>query len=293
MFNVGCTRSVQVLATVENSQITQDDVTFKEKILKIYYPEYAGDLHQAALQQLVNANIDAQILKNNGHEMNDEVLKKEAARIKQSSQKPEMLSQIQKIFEGDEASYLKNYVLPVYVERVIFYEFFLHDKKIQADSLAAAEEFLKLMLTQKKSFEKIIKRKSEYKNLKVFHFTVSASDGIVLDASKSPLQNKINPNVPVVNSPTNSETSSVVNQFLNQHDSEEGLIWVNHIVMKTKPGSVFDQVIDQNEIWWVVQYLGPDKNKKYRFKGVALPKADYTKWLNTEKQKIKAVYNHY
>jgi hypothetical protein len=53
-------------------------------------------------------------------------------------------------------------------------------------------------------------------------------------------------------------------------------------------GNSFNDVIDQNTSWWVVQYLHEvGKSKKYRFRGVALPKADYSKWYESEKKKVK------
>ncbi|MCM2277960.1 MAG: SurA N-terminal domain-containing protein [Oligoflexia bacterium] len=125
-----------VLATVAGEPITRRDVERREAVNRIYYPEYSKDLKNTSLQQLVNARVLQEILESHGRPVTDELLRQEALRIDRDTRKPDLLAQVKAVFGADEPAYLRNYVLPVIVERLIYYEFFLKDPRIDAKTRA-------------------------------------------------------------------------------------------------------------------------------------------------------------
>ncbi len=275
------TYSHVTVAQVGDYKITAQDIAWKNAVIQVYYPQESRDV---GLQLLTGTYTTAQILKNNGHEITEEILKKENERIDRDTLRPEVLATIKGIFEGDEKGYLRIYVFGVYAERTIFYDFFMHSESIHAASKQVAQEFLQRVLATPSRFNEEAKKSS----LKSAPFTVSLSSGLVweseskkqkpsgpkiIDASKTPadLQLKFDANAP---------PPAV---------SEEGQRWIKDVVATTEPDHLFLQVIDQGEYWMVARYLGKHKSKKdaYLFESVTFPKADFGKWSAEQTALVK------
>ena len=278
LFLFSCQRS-PTLSQVGAYSITQKDVDYREQILRLSYPQYSGDLKKAALNQLVQSLTFAEILKNNGQSITDETLKKEADRIDKTTLMPEALGRIKKIFDGDQTSYYKDYILPVYSERVIYFEFFLHDKKVQAESLEKVESFLRSVLSSHQASQ-------VYRGHEVIRFTVSLARGIEWEEDKKSRRHSTPSSTATAETP--KEIQDKFDQNQKAQVSEEGKRWISEIILKLKPGETHSKVIDQQSQWWVVRYMRkkPKFHDTYEMEAAVFPKADYEKWLKAEKDRV-------
>ena len=268
------------IAQVGDYSITAQDVKYKNAITQIYYPEEKRDL---GLQLLIKSYTTAQILKNNGHEITESILATESARIDKNTLRPEMLAQIKAVFSGDERAYQQVYILPIYAERVLYYEFFLHDASIQAPAKQLAEEFLQSALKSPPGFEAIATKSST----KTASFTVSRSRGIEWSQSPKQTLKDLLPPTAANNAPADVQmkTSAGSNS---KSISEEGQKWIQEVVNTLKPGQVFPKVIDRHDMWMVTRFVGISEEEKdaYHFVGAMFPKADFTAWETEEKKRV-------
>lgn len=255
------------MATVGRFSISDRDVSYRNAVTKIYFPEEKRDLGR---DLLIKSFTFAQILENNDHPISPDVLTKEAKRISDTTLKPEMLQSIKDVFGADQEGYLKNFVLPTYAERVLYYEFFLHSPKVQEPSHQVAAEYLKETLAKPDRFGRT-PPEMPAKN----KFVVSLTNGIVWDQEKS-------------------AAATMQEVAKNQHRSQEALKWKAEVVDTLKSGQVFPKVMDLGDTWLVVRYLGPQKKdgvEDYQFEGVLFPKANFDEWLKQEKEKVKVQIN--
>ncbi len=142
------------IAKVGGLTISQSEVKRRDDITRLYYPQEKRSLGE---EQLTRAFAYAAILERHKQPITSEDLRKEASRIEQTSLMPDKLAQIKALFNGDEAMYLKVYILPTLVERLLYYEVFLHDPKIQQESLKPASDFLRTVLSKPQKFKQIAK----------------------------------------------------------------------------------------------------------------------------------------
>ncbi len=251
-------RKGPVVATVGDYTLHAEDERFRNEVIRIYYPE---DTRSLGLQQLRRAYTYAQILKNNGHPVTDEALKAEDARINRNTLMPEMLNRIKGIFGGDSEAYYRVYILPTLTERIIYYDFFLRDPKIQGESKRLAEKFIAAAKASPAEFASLAAKDK----LATSNFTISLAEGLKWELRQEQAQ----PSKPA-------------------RESEEGRRWIEDVIKPLPPGEVYGKVVDQQERWMAVRYLGPEAGKAdtYRLEAAFIPKADFGTWLEREEKKI-------
>ena len=150
----GCSRS-HLVAQVGSYSITDKDVTYRNQLIKMDYPNETRDL---GLKQLTDTYTFAEILKNNGTELTDAMILAEEERIRTHSKMPEQLLEIRRIFGLDHDSYLKVYVLPVLAMRVLPYEFFPRQRDIQKSTLERAMKILQALRESSSDFRQTAKK---------------------------------------------------------------------------------------------------------------------------------------
>lgn len=127
-----CTKKVAdpraTLLKIDSYNITQEQVDYRNQVIKIYYPQESRDL---GLEQLKKYYQYLVILKKHGRVLNNEVLELEAARIDKETKDQQTLDQIKKVFGSDREAYLYTYVMPILVEREIYFGLYLKDPKLQ------------------------------------------------------------------------------------------------------------------------------------------------------------------
>lgn len=279
--HVGFSKS-KTVAIVGDFEITQENIAQRNAITKVYYPDDNRDL---GLQLLVKSFTTAQVLKDQGRDVSDAVLVTESKRIDSTSLRPEMLQKIKDIFAGDEAAYRKIYVLQVYVDRVIYYDFFLKNEAIHSSSKQKALKFLQETSTHTDKFTEMAKASG----LSVSTFDVSKAEGVRWNLDDHSLKS----HGAMPPQPTAQTPKDVQDQMKsgNAAASKEGEQWLNEVVAVLKPGQVFSKVMDRGEFWLVARYLGVDSKDKgrHRFSGVGFPKEDFASWFERQAQAVKVV----
>lgn len=261
--------------------ITQKDLDYRGRVSKIFYPE--EQRLDVALLQLSNAFLIAEILKNNGHAIDDQVLLAEENRINSSTKDPATLTKIKEIFGKDHESYLKNFILPTYAERVVYYEFFLKNENLQEPTRQVAAQFFEKAKAEPGRFLEIAE------NEKLAHSVVEVSekDGLVWGGKRSHGKH-----AGLVNeSPEAREQKKMTEELAAQardHSIQEAKRWIADLLMPTPKGQVVNHIIDDQERWLVLRNQGGDiKKRVFRVDVVFFPKLSYSQWLETEKLKVK------
>lgn len=264
--------SQQVALKVGTWTFTEQEIEYRNKI--IFYLE-SGDNRKLGRHQLREAALNAAVLMQNGHNITRETLLKEAARIDQTTLAPEKLQGVKNIFGDDYESYLKVYVMPVYANRVIYFDFFLRDQNVQKESLAKANLFLQNALSQGGDLKNV----AEKNGLRSILAHFSLSDGL----QKFEDERSDGPESQSSGAPAVVQQAMQKNEKLSLSDNSR---WVDQIFKKLKPGQVFNQVIDVHEGWQVVKLIKQVSQDKYLIEVVDLPKEDFNSWFEREKLKL-------
>lgn len=268
-----CTRD-PVLLRVGQYTVHRTDAEYRNRVIRVYYPQETREL---GLTQLQKAFLFAEILKNNGRPLTENDLKQEEDRIEKTTLMPELLGRIKEIFAGNKEAYRRDYVLPVLAERVIYYDFFLHDPKTQASSLKVAQTFLERVKASPEHFEAIAKKEG----LKTAGFTVSLREGLTWEleggAPRPPAS------VPAMPEKVKSKWAEQT------HSSDEGKRWIRDVIGPLRAGQVYPKVIDNGATWMIARYvrLRPRQWDVYEMQAVSFPKAGFQKWLGQESEKVK------
>jgi len=273
----------RVIATVGDYEITQKDKTLRDQIQHVFYPK---DPHSYGLDQLTTAFTYAQILKNNGHEVTEHLLRAEDMRINKNTKAPEVLKKIRDLFKGDDEAYQKVFILPTYAERTIYYDFFTKNPKAQERSLGRVREFLSELEKTKSSLQDLAKKS----DLIFKKFTLSKEKGIEWEKETPAKKTGGAPEKPglidmSVQAP--AEIRNHVAQELQGKSLESAQFWVDNVIKYMKPGEVFQSPVDYEEAWLVVKYVKLLGKGKFQLEAVFIPKDNYQQWLEAETAKIR------
>lgn len=272
---VACTRN-RIVAKVGDYEIRKKDASYRDRVVRVYYPLEERDM---GLTQLIQTYTKAQILRNNGRPITDLELKNEEGRIDRSTLMPDMLRQIKDIFGDDHDAYVRVFVFPTLVERIIYFDFFLNDPRVQSNARITAEVFAKEL---KNKPEQMLRRAKE-RGLRSLPFSVSPG-GLRWETAELGGRGMLSTGM-------SQYVPPIVAQKLNSADkpSPDGQHWIDDVVRRLKPGQIFDQVVDFKEYFAVVRYLRPMRQDAYRFDAVIFAKADYDKWLEAERKKVSVL----
>ncbi len=275
---VGCTKSCgrsegELAAVVGDYKISVQDAALRDKVIQIYYPQQA---EKYGLKQLVASYTYAQILKNYGKEITEDVVAGEAERIEKNTRAPEVLARIKAVFKDDEAAYRRVFILPTFADRVIYFDFFLKTPEFHAESKAKAASFARVAAAAPEKFAS----EAGKLGLSPAKLLVSLAHGLEWDYDKTR-------SAP----PTSDAPAEVQKRLQEQSDtgvSQEGQTWMNDVIKPLKKGEVSLAPVERQEHWLVVRYLGPSKTMPgaQELESVSFPKADYEAWLNGERDKI-------
>ena len=273
----------RVIATVGDYEITQKDKVLRDQIQRVFYPQ---DPHSYGLDQLVNAFSYAQILKNNGHEITEHLLRAEDMRINQNTKAPEVLRKIRALFKGDEEAYKKVFVLPTYAERTIYYDFFSKNPKAQERSLAKVRKFLDELNNTQTSLQD----QARASDLVFKKFTLSKEKGIEWEKetrSKDRGDAPGSPGIIDMSTQAPAEIRDHVDQELQGKSLESAQFWVDNVIKYMKPGEVFQSPVDYEDTWLVVKYVKLLGKGKFQLEAVFIPKDNYQQWLDAEMAKLR------
>jgi len=267
----------RLVAEIGEYKVHERDVVFRDGVIRVYYPQ---ETRSMGLLQLRRAFSYATILKNNGRPITEAIVQGEQERIDKETLAPVMLQKIRAIFGSDAAAYRKDFVLPMYVERVIYYDFFLNDPRAQSGSIAQARNFLKDAAAEPGRFADLAKAWSKTTT----GLTISRDGGLQWDRPKE---------AETAGAPPTQGVPAGIQQKLaeraRERGADDGSKWIDEVISRLKPGQVYGKLIDMGEHWVVARYVGPVKGGAHRIAAVLFPKADFNRWLESEEKKVKVV----
>lgn len=269
----------RTVAEIGDYTITMKQVEYRDQIHHIFYPQ---DPKSYGKEQLVNAYIYAQILKNNGQEISERVLREEEMRIDQNTKAPETLKAIRDLFRGDDEAYRNVFVLPTYAERVIYFDFFTKNQKTQEKSLRLVQQFLSDVVKKQHAFEKV----ALAQNLNVRKFLIS-EDGAIDWQFGEKKQREQGPKL--IDQSGKAAPADVQKQVQMELEGKSMLSvksWVENVVSHMRAGDVFPEPVDNGEHWMVTRLL-KKQGRGYIMEAAFIPKDSYENWLAEEKAKIK------
>lgn len=270
----------RTLMQVGDYTIKSNDTKFKDKINNIFYP---NNKESYGLSQLEKSFVYAQILKNNGLEITESMIRQEEMRINQNTKDPERLKEIQKLFGDDIESYRKVFILPTLAERVLYYDYFSNNPKAQEKSIAKANAVLTEIKNGKKNFKAVAQEMS----LGYQVFTASKNDGIIyLNQPETYEQDSGIKDI--------SKKQQVPLNIQKQLDEERKLqtielakFWIDKIAPSVKPGQIVEPPINFGETWIIARYSKRINSNTHQFETISIPKDNFDEWLRAEKEKIK------
>ncbi len=245
------------------------------------------------LLQLVQAYQTAAVLEANGHLVTDDRLAAESRRIDSETRSPEVLNQIKAVFGQDHDNYLRTLVLPTYVERTIFVDFFPNAASIHGPQLERFKVWHKQILANPKSLAVIAQGIKAYYRLELSEESGFVwSDLNAAPAKRSQSQRADSANKIIDQSPGSEARAKVERAFNEQGEmlrKQEANKWIQNVAKKLKPGQIFEQVIDEEGSFTILKFLGTSKNV-YQFEALREQKTDYGHWVESEKKKISVVW---
>ena len=280
------------VATLGDYALTQKDIDCRDAVIHQSFP---GEKRKLGLQQLIRSYQNVQILKNHQEEITAEKIKKEKERINKATLMPEKLDKIKSACGGEEAKPYENaFIIPTLADRTIYYDFFLKNQAIHKESFVKATEWREKLTKTPQQFKALAKKE----NIPVSSLTVSLERGIEWKnmqkerERQEPKNKNANPPPPPNSKPVPLAIQKQLEEKQQKQISHEGAKWINEIINPLKPGQISPQIIDQSEVWLVVQYLKPSKKEKdsFQLQAAVFPKKDYGAWLETERSKVTVKY---
>jgi hypothetical protein len=259
------------VARVGHYTITQKDIDYRDQVVHLMYPQ---EKSKPGKKQLIDAFTAAMILEKYGKPITPEIIKADADRIDRSTRAPELLVKYKAIFGSDQEGYLKNYVLPSYADRTLYYDLFLNDPRIQKDSYESAHRHL----------EELKAGKGPFKPKTVFR--ISEARGLRMELINDPRAQKSAPQITDLSAP-HLPWKKQWEKELSENQKLEAKKWLEEIAMPLKKGEYFSKVIDRGENWCIVRSLGVSaKGREYVLEAEFSPKLDYSEWLAGERKQV-------
>jgi hypothetical protein len=247
-FSSGCNRAASGLIRVDGVTFSRGDVELRAREQALENNAIVDG--SVALKQLIRAQAGAAILKKYGREVTAKTLEDEATRIDRTTLIPARLQQTKALFP-DHPTYIRLYVLPVFVNRVLYYDFFANERSFHQkayDQLAAfAQDF---QAARKKKEVPLFSFATE-RGLRVLPLKVDPKTGIA--PSKGHALHNEGPNP----SASQAEAKRLIAETLS----------------KTKLGEL-TPIIERH------------KGTTYEIEAISVPKAAFEEWLSGEMRKL-------
>lgn len=264
------------VVTIGSWKIQASDIEARDKVVKIYFP---GAAENAGRLQLEKSARYLWVLEKNGVTLSREDIVEEAARIDRSTQDSQTLARIKEIFGKDRESYLKNYVLPNLIERVLRSEFFPLNDDFHGESLKKAQAFVEEVRRNPEEFY----RRAEQQSFPVTTIRVSLDEGI--EWQRAPKDKKKQKEAGGIIDKSPQARSEIYERVLAQQVKgrlREAKEWHEGILKKLKESEVFPKPINTQEGWFVVRYKRKINDRTFEAEVVTIPKLNFDDWLRQE-----------
>lgn len=263
------------MVSVGDYKLTEKDVRQNAEIVALMYPDAPKD--ESALDNLIFKYISAEILRLNGHPIDETTLAKESARIDKDTQAPETLAKIKAVFGGDKKAYERVFVLPTYADRTIYFGFFLGNDRIQARPMRDLQEILAGAKANPKRLEELAKEHGK----SVVKLEYSEKDGINTRGHKykpTPMEMHTEP----------EQVRAAVAQAKAQALGAEAQYFRAQKAFGAAPGKVLAEPLARAEYWLVLRVAGKSGGKLL-LDGVVIEKENFGSWMEGQKTRVKVV----
>lgn len=276
-----------VIAEIGPWTVRQSDIRLRKQLLEI---TEGGRVVEdgIVLSHLLRAFVAAEILAKYNHPVTTDVLEQEAARIDASTLAPDVLAQIKAVFGDRRKDYLEDYVLPIYVGRVLPYDVVRWDKGIQANVRADAEQWLKSVRDKPQSF---VQEAESLRNREPDWVEVSNEEGWQrIDPERQSARLKSWEQPPDVSPKIATELARQEEQ---RKEEMEG--WVRDLLDRrlsdVKVGNVLPDVLELPEVFLVAR-LHKKKSDRYLLRVVGFPKKVYDEFYWEAAAHVPVMIHH-
>lgn len=245
-------------------KIYKKDIEYRNKIIKLQYPEEKQDF---GLLQLQKSYINYRILKNHNYASMDERLKSEAERIDQKTKNPAMLKKIKEIFGKDKEAYQRVFVAPAAIDEVIYYNFFTQQMSLHDESQKKAEK----VLEELKSSNEPLKEKAKKDELAYKIIQVSLFEKI---------------------QPVDLKTMKPLNirkyrsKEKNKQEDPLSKYWIDVILKDLKDGDLIQEVVSIDDRWMVGRFIKKINKDTYQIELIDIPKKSFSQFVAQEAKNV-------
>lgn len=263
----------QPVAKIGSWKIYPSDVKARDRVIRVSFPEAKESY---GLKQLEQSARYLQVLEKNGVTLTKEEIEEEARRMDRSTKDPERLALIKAIFGEDREAYLKNYVLPALVARVLQFEFFPHHADIHALSLKRAQDLILKVQDQPKEF----KKRMEEQGVPVSRVTLSLKEGLLWEQEhRDEKRSKALDRSPK-HRPDIYDQVQKNQQMLRVQEAQS---WFDEFIEPLQDGEILSRPINDRMGLLIVQRLKSHKNGEEMDLLIAtVPKLDFETWYRSE-----------
>jgi hypothetical protein len=242
----------RVLAEVGTTKITDKEVRLARKALEPLMPNIPDEA--AVLDRMVKGQAIVELLKLKGIANLEEALQQEMARFEGNAEAGKQFEKVKKKLGNDPEKLKKLVLVPMVADRLAFQEGYLKDDEFNRNQIDKAEEFLKAVQKNPKSFSEIARRE----NLPLTSGKWIKGKGLILDN-------------PLLGSFTSNTYASA------QREAErQGIMSLD----KLEAGQILDHVVDNKSGLWIIKSGGPLESKNgIKIEAVVVKREPFGLWM--------------
>ncbi|MBI2890054.1 MAG: hypothetical protein HYY13_04640 [Nitrospirae bacterium] len=240
--------SPPLAARAGECEITQKDLQDRQEVLKITEEGRVVE-PGIVLSHLLKACVGASIMKKHGKAVTTEVLETEAGRIDRETLAPEVLARIKAVFGGRRKAYLANYILPVYVGRVLPYDVVRWSPEIQGGRRAEAEAWMRSVRERPREFDR---RAKEALGREATGLDVTSEGWLPVHESRpgGPAPQSALSGVP----PNVAAAAGLPSGDAQRSDAEWAKRFLSETLSGVRPGEVVPEVVEMPDMFLVLRY---------------------------------------
>ncbi len=225
---------------------------------------------ETVVTQLVKAYLGAEILEKYNRTVTQEILDNEANRIDKTTLMPHRLKQMKEFFPKH-TDYINLFVLPVYVNQVLYFDFFANHRPFHEEPFQKISTFREQIIKIKN--RRLLKQKAQ-------------NEGYIWN------QTKITPmgTFPVDEKMAPTSSSSVVPNrvekaaFKNQNPQNDSQKLIKEVLEKLKIGETTPVLEFQSHFSFMQLY--EKKSQEYKLDVISIDKNNYDRWFLKEAKTI-------
>ncbi len=261
----------QAVAKAGDYFIYRKDVSNQKKIFDL---QFEGAQAPDPKQSLIQTYTRAQVLKDNGFPITDEIMKTEEQLISRATKPGSPFEKVVRLFKNDPEGYRRTFLMPIVTERVLSREIFQKAPELEEAKKKAAE-----FAAAYRKNPKNVKSLAEAAKGKIDYGTLTKKEGLLWDGDAD-RRKKAAP-MPKIPSPFAQIPEKIFEKEWNW--------WTKQTLGGLKEGEVRPQPVEFGQTWLCVKLISHKTKPEevYRLEAVKLPKANPYEWYAAQAKKVK------